>query len=107
MISRLVDRRIRPLFPSNFNHEVQLNISLISADDMVHPDAFVALAASAALMISGFPFKGPISEVRAAGIDGTFVINSVPKMLAQADIAFQPATPLHFELKNRIQTNTK
>ena len=62
LISRLVDRAIRPLFPFDYTHETQLNIFLISADPEIMPEALAGLAASAALMISPIPFKGPISR---------------------------------------------
>ena len=86
IIARLVDRAIRPLFPKGFNHEVQINISLISADDTILPDAFAALAASAALAVSSIPFYGPISEVRVIRVNGNFVINPQISLIEQADI---------------------
>ena len=75
LISRLVDRAIRPLFPDGYNHEVQILVWLLSSDRTIAPDCLVGLAASAALSISGLPFEGPISEVRVAKIDGKYVIN--------------------------------
>ncbi|XWN34725.1 MAG: polyribonucleotide nucleotidyltransferase [Roseivirga sp.] len=86
LIARLVDRAIRPLFPKGYNNETQINISLISADEEVLPDALAALAASAALAVSPIPFEGPISEVRVARIDGQLCINPTSKALEQADI---------------------
>lgn len=86
LISRLVDRAIRPLFPKDLNAEVQVNISLISLDEAVPPDALAALAASAALTVSGIPFGGPLSEVRVARIAGQFRINPTPQDLEQADM---------------------
>ncbi len=86
LIARLVDRAIRPLFPPGYTAETQVNISLISADEDVLPDALAALAASAALAISPIPFAGPISEVRVARIDGRLCINPTPKALETADI---------------------
>ncbi|MEL6539641.1 MAG: polyribonucleotide nucleotidyltransferase [Bacteroidota bacterium] len=86
LISRLVDRAIRPLFPKGLNAEIQVNILLISIDEDVLPDALAALAASAALSISGIPFEGPISEVRVARINGELCINPTPTALEQADI---------------------
>jgi polyribonucleotide nucleotidyltransferase len=86
IIARLVDRAIRPLFPKGFNSEVQINISLISADDEVLPDALAALAASCALAVSSIPFNGPISEVRVVRIDGAFLINPVSSLIEKADI---------------------
>lgn len=75
LISRLVDRAIRPLFPDEYMFETQVVINLISADKEVMPDTLAALAASAALAISDIPWDGPISEVRVAKIGGAFVIN--------------------------------
>ncbi|HNG13753.1 MAG TPA: polyribonucleotide nucleotidyltransferase, partial [Saprospiraceae bacterium] len=75
LISRLVDRAIRPLFPDEYKNETQVTINLISADKEILPDAYVALATSAALTLSDIPFAGPISEVRVACIDGQFHIN--------------------------------
>jgi len=86
LIARLVDRAIRPLFPKGFNDEVQINISLISADDKVLPDTLAALAASAALAISPIPFNGPISEVRVVSINNTFLINPPLDIVQTADI---------------------
>ena len=75
LTARLVDRAIRPLFPDDFHAEVQVQVTLISGDRDVAPDAYAALAASAALSISDIPFHGPISEVRVGQIDGKMVIN--------------------------------
>ena len=74
LISRLVDRAIRPLFPDGYMHDTQVIINLISGDLDVKPDAFVALAASAALSVSDIPFAGPISEVRVARIGNEFKV---------------------------------
>jgi polyribonucleotide nucleotidyltransferase len=86
LIARLVDRAIRPLFPKAYTAETQINISLISSDEDVLPDALAALAASAALVVSPIPFSGPISEVRVARIDGQLCINPTPKALEMADM---------------------
>lgn len=75
LISRLIDRALRPLFPDNWRNETQVLLSLISGEKDVAPDALAALAASAALAVSDIPFNGPISEVRVAKINGEFVIN--------------------------------
>lgn len=75
LISRLVDRALRPLFPSNYHAEVQVQITLISGDKDNPPDALAALAAASALACSDIPFDGPVSECRVARIDGQFVIN--------------------------------
>ena len=86
LISRLVDRVLRPLFPKDYHYEVQVLISLISADQDILPDALAALAASAALAITDIPFNGPISEVRVARVDGKFVINPLRADQERADI---------------------
>ncbi len=86
LISRLVDRAVRPLFPDDFLNETQIIINLISGDQKNMPDAYAALAASAALSVSDIPWSGPISEVRVAKIDGQFVINPDRELLAKADI---------------------
>ncbi|WP_161531610.1 polyribonucleotide nucleotidyltransferase [Riemerella anatipestifer] len=72
---RLVDRVIRPLFPSDFHAEVQVMISLISYDEKVMPDSLAGLAASAAIAITDIPFNGPFSEVRVIKKDGILSIN--------------------------------
>lgn len=86
LISRLVDRAVRPLFPDTFLNETQIIINLISGDKQNMPDAYAALAASAALSVSDIPWDGPISEVRVCKIDGQFVINPERELLAKADI---------------------
>lgn len=86
LISRLIDRALRPLFPEDFHAEVFVTVNLISADKEIMPDALAGLAASAALAVSDIPFNGPISEVRVARIDGQFVINPTFTELKTADI---------------------
>ena len=86
LISRLVDRAIRPLFPDEYQNETQLIINLISGDRDTPPDAFVALAASAALALSDIPFSQVISEVRVARINGEFRVNPSVSELMDADI---------------------
>ncbi len=86
LISRLVDRAIRPLFPSDYHAETQVMIFLISGDENALPDALAAFAASAALSVSDIPFHGPISEVRVARVDGAFIINPTMEQKARADI---------------------
>lgn len=75
LISRLVDRALRPLFPDDYHAETQVIIYLISGDPNALPDGLAAFAASSAISVSDIPFNGPISEVRVARIDGKFVIN--------------------------------
>jgi len=86
LISRLVDRALRPLFPDDFHAEVFVTINLISADVEIIPDALAGLAASAALAVSDIPFNGPISEVRVARINHQFVINPTASQLKEADM---------------------
>ncbi len=86
LISRLVDRAIRPLFPDDFHAETQVMIYLISGDPNALPDALAAFAASTALSISDIPWGGPISEVRVARVDGQFVINPTLEQKERADI---------------------
>ncbi len=86
LISRLVDRALRPLFPDNFHAETFMNIFLISADNDIMPDALAGLAASAALAVSDIPFNGPISEVRVSRINGKLKINPTFTELKKADI---------------------
>lgn len=86
LISRLVDRAIRPLFPDDYHADTQIMLYLISGDEAALPDALAAFAASAALSVSDIPFNGPISEVRVARIDGKFVINPTLAEKQRADI---------------------
>lgn len=86
LISRLVDRALRPLFPSDFHAETQVNIFLISGDSNALPDSLAAFAASAALSISDIPWGGPISEVRVARVDGKFIVNPTLADKERADI---------------------
>ena len=86
LTSRLVDRALRPLFPSNYHAEVYVNIMLFSADGVDIPDALAGFAASAALACSDIPFEGPISEVRVARVDGEYVINPTYEQLKKADM---------------------
>jgi polyribonucleotide nucleotidyltransferase len=86
LISRLVDRALRPLFPDDFHAETFVTINLISADTDIIPDALAGLAASAALAVSDIPFKGPISEVRVARVNGKFIINPSATQLKDADM---------------------
>ncbi len=86
LVSRLVDRALRPMFPSDYHSEVQVIINLISHDDNVMPDALAGLAASAAITVSDIPFGGTISEVRVALIGGKMVVNPSKQALATADM---------------------
>ncbi len=86
LVSRLVDRALRPLFPDDFHAETFVNVMLVSADGVDMPDALAGLAASAALAVSDVPFNGPISEVRVARINGEFVVNPTFAQLEDADM---------------------
>lgn len=86
LTSRLVDRALRPLFPSDYHCEVYVNITLFSADGVDMPDALAGFAASAALAASDIPFEGPISEVRVARINDEYVVNPTFDQLKEADM---------------------
>jgi len=86
LISRLIDRALRPLFPDDYHAETFVNVFLISAGGEVMPDALAGLAASAALAVSDIPFQGPISEARVARVNGEFVVNPTFGQLAEADL---------------------
>ena len=86
LISRLVDRALRPLFPEDYHADTQVNINLISSDENIMPDALAALAASSALAVSDIPFNGPISEVRVIWRKGEYIINPDKDLLEDADL---------------------
>ena len=86
LISRLVDRAVRPLFPDDYHAETQISIQMISGDENALPDALAAFAASAALSVSDIPFQGPISEVRVARVDGQYIINPTLEQKNKADL---------------------
>ncbi len=86
LTSRLVDRVLRPLFPSNYHAEVYVNVMLFSADGVDQPDALAGFAASAALACSDIPFECPISEVRVARINGQYVIDPTFEQMKEADM---------------------
>ncbi len=86
LVCRLVDRALRPMFPSDYHAEIQVIINLISHDPEIMPDALAGLAASSAIAISDIPFGGPISEVRVALLNGNYVINPSKAEVAKADM---------------------
>jgi len=88
LISRLIDRALRPLFPDDYMCDVQVLVTLISSDAEVLPDALACLAASAALAVSDVPIQEIISEVRVARIDGQFRINPSRSEMPKADLDF-------------------
>ncbi len=95
LISRIVDRAMRPLFPEDYHADTQIMLSLISSDRKTMPDALVGLAASAAVAVSDIPFNGPISEVRVGKIDGKLVINPDIDQLALSTIDMIVAASAH------------
>ncbi len=86
LTSRLVDRALRPLFPSNYHAEVYVQVMLLSADGVDQPDALAGFAASAAMACSDIPFECPISEVRVARVDGEYVVNPTFQQMEKADM---------------------
>ncbi len=94
LISRLVDRALRPLFPDNYHAETQLQITLISSDKNDLPDALACLAASSAIAVSNIPFYGPISEVRVARVDNKFIVNPSLSQIENADIDMMVAASM-------------
>jgi polyribonucleotide nucleotidyltransferase len=86
LVSRLIDRAIRPLFPDGYMFDTQVMVNLISSEEGVLPDALAALAVSTALSVSDIPFNGPLSEVRVALIDGQYVVNPNKDVLANAEL---------------------
>lgn len=86
LTSRLVDRALRPLFPSDYHCEVYVQVMLLSADGVDQPDALAGFAASAAMACSDIPFECPISECRVARINGEYVINPTFQQMAEADM---------------------
>lgn len=86
LVSRLVDRALRPLFPDDYHAETFVTVTLVSAEKDTPPDALAGLAASAAIAVSDIPFNGPISEVRVVRVDGQLIINPTFAQLEKADI---------------------
>lgn len=94
LISRLVDRALRPLFPEDYHAETFVNVTLYSADEESMPDALAGLAASAAIAVSDIPLLEPISECRVARIDGEFKINPTFSELEKADMDIMVAATM-------------
>ncbi len=86
LISRLIDRPLRPLFPSNFLNEVQILPTVLSYDGENQPDILSMIASSAALAISGLPFKGPIAASRVGYNNGKYLLNPSPEQLKDSDL---------------------
>ncbi|MFN6374452.1 MAG: polyribonucleotide nucleotidyltransferase [Chitinophagia bacterium] len=88
LISRLIDRALRPLFPEDYLCDVQVLVTLVSSDPEVMPDSLACLAASAALAVSDIPIKEIISEVRVARVNGNYIVNPSRTEMASADMDF-------------------
>lgn len=86
LTSRLIDRALRPLFPSDYHTEVYVQIMLLSADGVDQPDALAGFAASCAMACSDIPFECPISECRVARVNGEYVINPTTEQMKEADM---------------------
>jgi polyribonucleotide nucleotidyltransferase len=86
LTSRLIDRPIRPLFPDGFYNDVQVVATVVSVDPDIDPDIPALLGASAALAISGIPFKGPIAAARVGWKDGKYLLNPGAKELAESQL---------------------
>lgn len=95
LISRIIDRALRPMFPDDYHADIQVMVTLISADKEVMPDALAGLAASAAISISDIPFNGPISEVRVGKLNGKLIINPTISELQQLEIDIIVAGSMH------------
>ena len=91
LIARLIDRALRPLFPSNYHAETFVNVTMYSADGIDMPESIAGLAAGAALACSDIPFEGPVSEVRVARVDGKMVINPTFEQCEKADLELMVA----------------
>ena len=91
LIARLIDRALRPLFPSNYHAETFVNVTMYSADGIDMPESIAGLAAGAALACSDIPFEGPVSEVRVARVDGQMVINPTFEQCEHADLELMVA----------------
>jgi polyribonucleotide nucleotidyltransferase len=86
LTARLIDRPIRPLFPKEYRHEIQVIATVLSMDQENDPDVLAMVGASAALEISGIPFAGPIASVRVARIDGKYIVNPTILQIEESDI---------------------
>lgn len=86
LVSRLIDRALRPLFPDDFHGDTQVMVSLMSADKKNQADGIACLAAAAALAVSDIPFGGPVSEVRVGRVNGRFIINPTVEELQGNDL---------------------
>ena len=94
LVSRLVDRALRPLFPEDYHADTFVNVTLMSAESETPPDAIAGLAASAALAVSDVPFHGPIAEVRVGRVHGKLVVNPTFEQIEEGDIEIIVAATL-------------
>lgn len=86
LVSRLIDRPLRPLFPEGFYNDVQVIIHVLSVDSQIDPDVVAMIASSAALAISGIPFNGPIGAARVAYINANYVLNPTSEQLLESKL---------------------
>ena len=86
LTSRLIDRPLRPLFPKNFTHEVQVICTVLSLNNEIDPDIASMIGSSAALMISGMPFNGPLGAVRVGYINNEYVLNPTISEVKNSDL---------------------
>ncbi len=86
LVSRLIDRPIRPLFPKGYRNDIQIVAQLFSYDQQEQPDTLAMLGASAALMLTGAPFEGPIGAVRVAKLDGQLIANPTHQQADKSDL---------------------
>ncbi len=105
LTSRLIDRPVRPLFPKGFQNEVQVVATVISMNPEIDPDVPAMLGASAALSLSGMPFKGPIGGARVGYIDGAYVLNPTRTQLQGSDLNLLVAGTAHAVLMVESEAN--
>src|SRR3546814_2938538 len=86
LVSRLIDRPIRPLFPEGFYNEINAIAQVLSYDGHNEPDILAMVAASAALTISGVPFMGPIGAARVGYLNGEYILNPTDEQVAEGDL---------------------
>ena len=86
LVSRLIDRPIRPLFPEGFYNEINVIAQVMSYDGVNEPDVLAMVAASAALTLSGVPFMGPIAAARVGYVDGEYILNPTDAQVAEGDL---------------------
>jgi polyribonucleotide nucleotidyltransferase len=94
LVARLIDRALRPLFPSDYHSDTQVMVTLYSLEENTYPDALACLAASAALTVSDIPFAGPVSEVRVGRVDGAWKINPSREETDATDVDMMIAATL-------------